>query len=263
MSYVLRHQFIKAGLAVQVDRRDPWVGFHPRLGTVYHTALADTVARHNTLSPVTDDPGMHHAVGTLDRLADLIDLPVTPALQDTRAAYAHLTLRAVIRPERIASVPVSRLVDFRQRYVPELAAFHAHIDSLATEVEQIAAVENSEIAQAHPTALHERTAKPQLDGLRRALRAFGVESTVGTLGLKVDLGAVSGTVLGTLAVSGGHPAIGAGAVALTVVPYIAGRRPRHPHRDCPVSVPIDLVRFAFRPRRSGPPELLGRSHSSS
>ncbi|MFE9574087.1 DUF6236 family protein [Streptomyces sp. NPDC006692] len=223
MSFALRRQLIEAGLAVQVDEHDPWVGLHPRLGTVYLTALADTVARHNTLSPVTDDPGMHHAVGALDRLADLIDLPVTPALQDTRAAYAQLSLRAVIRPERIASVPVVRLVSFRQRYASELAAFHTHIGSLAAELEQIAAIENSEIAQAHLQALYERTTKPRLDELRRALRAFGVESTVGTLGLKVDLGAVSGTVLGTLAVSGGHPAMGAGAVALSVVPYIAGR----------------------------------------
>ncbi|WP_443074805.1 DUF6236 family protein [Streptomyces sp. NBC_01431] len=144
MSFALRHQLIEAGLAVQVDEHDPWVGLHPRLGTVCLTALADTVARHNTLSPVTDDPGMHHAVGALDRLADLIDLPVTPALQDTRAAYAQLSLRAVIRPERIASVPVVRLLSFRQRYASELAAFHTHIGSLAAELEQIAAVENSE-----------------------------------------------------------------------------------------------------------------------
>ncbi|MFB6780556.1 hypothetical protein ACFCX0_24705 [Streptomyces sp. NPDC056352] len=65
-------------------------------------------------------------------------------------------LRAGIRPERIAAVPVSRLVSIRQRYAPELAAFRAHIDSLATELGQIAAVENSEIAQAHLQAPCER-----------------------------------------------------------------------------------------------------------
>ncbi|MFB7577277.1 DUF6236 family protein [Streptomyces sp. NPDC056165] len=219
----LRRQLLEAEVAYQRDNLDPWVGLHPKLGSVYLTALADTVARHNALSPVTDDLRMHHAVGALDHLADLLDQPVTRAFQDTRAAYVHLSLRAVIRPERIAAVPVSRLVSFRQRYAPELAAFRAHIDSLATELEQIAVVENAEIAQAHLQALYERTTKPQLDELRQALRAFGIESTVGILGLKVDLGAVSGTALGALAASGGHPAVGATAVALTVVPYIAGR----------------------------------------
>ncbi|MFF3980631.1 DUF6236 family protein [Streptomyces sp. NPDC001828] len=254
MSSTLRHQLLDAGLAVQVDGRDPWVGLHPRLGAVYLTALADTVARHNALSPVTDDPRMHHAVGALDRLADLLDLSVTPALRDTRAAYVHLSLRAVIRPERIAAVPVSRLVAFRQRYAPELAAFHAHIDSLATELAQIAAVENPEMARAHLQALYERSTKPQLDALRRALRAFGVESTVGTLGLKVDLGAVSGTALGALAVSGGRPALGAGAVALTVVPYIAGRLKarRQQRTDSPVAYLLAAEQMSKRTRLGFP-----------
>ncbi|MEU9101292.1 DUF6236 family protein [Streptomyces sp. NPDC048361] len=250
MSSTLRRQLLEAGLAVQVDRRDPWVGLHPRLGAVYLTALADTVARHNALSPVTDDPRMHHAVGALDRLADLLNLSVTPALHDTRAAYVHLSLRAVIRPERIAAVPVSRLVAFRQRHAPELAAFYAHVDSLATELGQIATVENLDLAHAHLQALYERATKPQLDELRRALRAFGVESTVGTLGLKVDLGAVSGTALGALAVTAGQPAIGAGAVALTVVPYIAGRLKalRQQRTDSPVAYLLAAEHIPRRPR---------------
>ncbi|MGW7002472.1 hypothetical protein ACWGCW_06505 [Streptomyces sp. NPDC054933] len=90
-------------------------------------------------------------------------------------------------------------------------------------MERIAAVENAQVALAYLQALYERETKPQLDELRRALRAFGVESTVGALGLKVDLGAASGTALGTLAMTGDHPAVGTAAVALSVVPYIAGR----------------------------------------
>ncbi|MET7356230.1 DUF6236 family protein [Streptomyces mirabilis] len=246
----LRRYFVEAGVARQVDERDPWIGLHPKLGIVYLTALADAVACHNALSPVTDDLRMHKAVGTLDHLNDLLYHPMTPAFQDTRAAYVHLSLRAVIRPERIAAVPVSRLVGFRQRYAAELAAFHAHIDSLATELEQIAAVENSEIAQAHLQALYERATKPQLDELRRALRAFGIESTVGTLGLKVDLGAASGTALGAMAVSGGHPAVGTAAVALTVVPYIAGRLKarRQQRTGSPVAYLLAAERMSSRSR---------------
>lgn len=257
LSYELRRRLVEAGLAREVDEGDPWVGLHPKLGTVYLTALADTVARHNALSPVTDDVRMHHAMGALDHLADLLDRPVPLAFQDTRAAYAHLSLRAAIRPERIATVPVSRLVRFRQRYAPELAAFHAHLDSLATELGQIAAVENFEIAQAHLQALYERATKPQLDELRRALRAFGIESTAGTLGLKVDLGTVSGTALGTLAVSAGHPAVGTAAVELTVVPYIAGRLKarRQQRTGSPVAYLLAAERISNRSPLSYPPPI--------
>lgn len=73
---------------------------------------------------------------------------------------------------------------------------------------------------------------------------------MGTLGLKVDLGAVSGTVLGTLAVSGGHPAMGAGAVALSVVPYIAGRlKARQLHRtQSPVAYLLAAEQMSRRSR---------------
>lgn len=127
------------------------------------------------------------------------------------------------RPENLGAVPVSRLLTFRKRCAVELTAYRAHIDSLAGELEQVAAVENAEIAQAHIQALFEHTTKPQLDDPRRALRAFGGESTAGVLGPKVDLGAASGTALGTAALAGGHLAAGGAAVALTVVPYVAGR----------------------------------------
>jgi Family of unknown function (DUF6236) len=222
MARILRHRLVECGLARQVDAHDPWVGLHPKLGTVYLTALADTVARHNRVAPVTDDPRMHHAVGTLDRLADLLDQPVSPTPTDTQSAYAHLTLRAVLKPENVAAVSASRLLAFRQRYASELAAYRTHLESLAAELDQIATVENPTIAQGHLTALYNRTTKRQLDELRRALRAFGIESTIGTLGLKADLGAASGTVLGAAAAAGGHVVAGAAAVALTVVPYIAG-----------------------------------------
>lgn len=244
----LRRRLVATGAALQVDERDPWVGLHPGLGTVYLIALADAVACRNALSPVTDDPRMHHALGALDHLAALLDQPASRPRRDTPAAYAHLALRAAIRPERIATVPVSRLVRFRQRYAPELAAFRAHVDSLATELEQVANVENVEIAQAHLQALYERTTKVQLDELRRALRAFGIESVVGTLDMKVDLGIASGTALGALAWGTGQPTVGTAAVALTLVRYIAGRVKTHGmlRASSPVSYLLAAERMANR-----------------
>lgn len=35
---------------------------------------------------------------------------------------------------------------------------------------------------------------PQIDELRRGLRGLGIETTVGTVGLKVDLGQLAGSI---------------------------------------------------------------------
>jgi predicted hydrolase (HD superfamily) len=45
---------------------------HPKLAPIYLATLADAIARHNRISPATDDTRLHHAVGALDRLAELL-----------------------------------------------------------------------------------------------------------------------------------------------------------------------------------------------
>lgn len=218
----LRRRFVEAGLAVERDRSEPWVGMQPGVGSVYMAALADVMARRNAMSPVTDDPRMHRAMGAVDNLASLLTgvAPPPPSIEDVQSAYVNLALSAVLRPRGISAVPVGRLLAFRRRHEGELAAFREHIGSLATELEEIAKVEHPEVARAHLQALYDRTTKRHLDELRGALRAFGIDSTIGTLELKVDLGAASGTALGIGAAAGGHLALGAAAVAVTVVPYL-------------------------------------------
>ncbi|MGX1542217.1 hypothetical protein [Streptomyces adustus] len=76
-----------------------------------------------------------------------------------------------------------------------------------------------------------------MDELRRALRGFGVESTAGALGLKVDLGAAAGTVLGAAAAAGGQLVVAGTAVTVAVLPYVAQRVSgfRAMRRDSPVA----------------------------
>lgn len=222
MSDSLRRKFLQTGLAVQRESSEPWVGMRPLVGSVYTAALADVMARRNAMAPVTDDPRMHRAMGAVDNLASLLTgmAPPPPAIEDVQSAYVNLALSAALRPRGISAVPVSRLLDFRNRHKAELAAFREHIASLAAELEEIAKVENPEVARAHLQGLYDRTTKRHLDEVRGALRAFGIDSTVGALELKVDLGAASGTALGVGAAAGGHLALGAAAVAVTVVPYL-------------------------------------------
>ncbi|MFC4033018.1 DUF6236 family protein [Streptomyces polygonati] len=254
ISQALREDLVRAGLAVERRDAGPWLGMHPKVGSVYMAALADAMARSNAMSPVTDEPSMHYAVGALDRLASLLHgrSPYLP-IQEAQSAYMHLALAAAIRPQGIAAVPVSRLLEFRRRHSAELAAFQEHVESLAAELAQVAEVENPVVAQAHLQALYERTTKRHLDELRGALRAFGIESTVGVLQVKVDLGTASGTALGAAAAAGGHLELATAATVLTVVPYLyhavrerRGRRANSPAAYL-LSASKEFNRAGFRP----------------
>ncbi|WP_153806031.1 DUF6236 family protein [Nocardia sp. SYP-A9097] len=224
MTHSLLLSLVTAELAVVQDEDGvTHVGLHPFFARIYMTALADTMAAHSLLSPVTDDLDVYSAVGTLDRLYELLleKGARRPAIGDIDHAYIHLAVEAVIRPGQIVDIPVRTLIDFRERYAGELAAFRKHVGSLSEELGTIAAVENPVAAHAHMYGIYRSTTQPQLEELRRALRAFGVESSTGMLGLKVDL--ASGTVVGGLAAAAGQPLVAAAGVTLTVAPYVAGR----------------------------------------
>lgn len=221
----LSQRLVGARLAVADPDGGPWVRMRPKLGSIYLAALADSMSRNNLLAPVTDDLRMHRALGVLDQLTEMLlgRMSRVPALEDAESAYLHLALRAVIEPERLAAVPVEKLISFRRRHEAELAAFRRHVADLGAELQRIAAVENITVAQAHLQSLYQQTTKPQLDELRRALRGLGVESTAGALGLKVDLSAAAGTVVGGVAAAGGQLTVAGAAVAVTLIPYAASK----------------------------------------
>ncbi|MFE3983070.1 DUF6236 family protein [Nocardia tengchongensis] len=253
MARPLLSSFEAAELAVIVDEDDAvYVGLHPALARIYLTALADVVSRHRALAPATDDVDAHSAVGTLDRLYELLldDDVAVPAIGDVEGTYVHLAVEASIRPDHLEAMPLDALISFRNRYRGELAAFRAHVASLSTELGTIAAIEDPAIAEKHLQSVYNANTKPQLDELRRALRALGIESSTGLLGLKVDVSeAAAGTLLAAGAAAGSPLAV-AGGVALGVGSYVANRRTarRTAQRESPVSYLLAVDR-----------ELSGRS----
>jgi hypothetical protein len=82
---------------------------------------------------------------------------------------------------------------------------------------------NFTVAHAHLRAAYERSTKPQLEDIQRALRGAGVESTTGALDLKIDLNAATGTIVGSMAALGGHVTMAGAAIAVTVLPYVADK----------------------------------------
>lgn len=217
MSHSLQREFREISVG---DPEGKWLGLPPRLGMLYLMTLADVVSRGNNMFPVTDDPRIHQAVGSVDDFDP--DLP--SALRDEPgSAYLHVALKAVIEPERLATVPVATLLKFRAKYAAELAAFRDHIAQLEPELREVAAVADPTVAHAHLESIYRTRTKPQLDELRRALRGLGVTSAAGTMALKIDLNTATGTALGGLAAAAGQPVVAGAAVALTVLPYVIGR----------------------------------------
>jgi hypothetical protein len=160
----------------------------------------------------------------------------------------------VIEPERLAYLPIPKIIAFRQRYSAELAAFRQHVADLAPHLRTVTQVENVQVAHAYLRAIYDGTTKPQLDELRRALRGLGVESVAGTLGLKIDLGAAAGTLLGAAAAAGGQLAVAGAAVGVSVLPYVAHRvnQARQLRRESPVAYLLAADRKLARsalPRR--------------
>ncbi|MBF6132511.1 hypothetical protein IU501_05800 [Nocardia otitidiscaviarum] len=227
MHLALSRLLEEQGLAITVEEAaGSYVGMHPRLARIYLTALADVVATRHRLSPATDDPRMHAAVGTVDRLYDLLvdDEATSPVFDDVQHAYIHLAVNATLRPERLKEVPLSTLIAFRERHAGQLRAFRDHVGALSKEIESVAEIEDPAVAQLHLKSVYRSTTKPQLDELRKALSAFGVDSTAGLLGLKVDLpaSALAGAVGGALTGVSGFTGAGAG-FAFAAVPYVADR----------------------------------------
>ncbi|MFI9407799.1 DUF6236 family protein [Nocardia sp. NPDC052316] len=221
------------------------IGLHPKLGRIYLTALADVMARNSLMTPATDDPAMHAAAGTVDRLTDLlIDSPTIPRLDEVESAYVHLALRTVIEPRNLDNVPVDKLISFRARYGAELAAFRDHVSELSEQLAEISAVQNLTVAHAHIQSTYESTTKRQLIELRRALRGLGIESTVGTMSLKVDINVATGTMLGGLLAAGGQYVIGGAAVAASIIPYLA--RQINTRKDMKTNSPVSYLLAADR-----------------
>jgi hypothetical protein len=229
MSMVLRDNLLRSGLAEAAADDEPWIGLHPTLGSICLAALTDVVARENTLSPARDEPRMHNAIGSTAMLTDLmLGRDEEKRLEDAAAAYLHIAVRSVIQPNRLAQLPISKLIRFRERHRAELAAFREHVDGLGDELRDAARAANLEVALAHLENLYQVKTRPRLAELQRGLRGLGVESTTGAMGLKVDLSAAAATLAGGVAAAGGQLVLGGVAVAVTVVPYLAGQlRLRH------------------------------------
>jgi hypothetical protein len=172
----------------------------PWFASVYIAALADTMASHNSLSPTTDDPRIHSAFEAIDQLADiLVGESYAPPQDDITGAYIHLALQSVLEPTNIADVSIDKLVKFRQRHLAGLRAFWTHVAGLGDELAHASSVDNTELMYIHLKDIYDSQTKPLLLDLKRGLSSYGIDTVAGSMALKVNVTAASGTALGAAA----------------------------------------------------------------
>ena len=194
------------------DRR--WIGMHPKLATVYMTALAEQLASEHGLRPVTDETLDHLAVSgcTIERLGQALlgDVNLSkrkPSSEEVTVEMASVAFQAIL-PEDIANIPIERIIRFRTRFAAERSAFQAYLETLASKAEW-QELENTNALRAHLEIEYAKNLQPKLQELKKQFHDVGIDTVIGAMNVRVA----------------SKPALAAGAalsLGLAVEPISAG-----------------------------------------
>lgn len=200
------------------DRR--WLGMHPRIVAAYMIALAAEIGRRRGLSPSSDSPVHLSAVSScsVDELARSLisemDLAKrrAPKLDSERVAF--VTLRTVL-PERLDGVPAKRIIQLREQHAAARHAFHGYVEEVQRQLASSGSLEQGAFEE-HVRLEYERRLKPELAELARALRALGVGTFLGVVGVAITLpvGSQLGASPSTALAAGAGSALAVAALAL-------------------------------------------------
>jgi hypothetical protein len=221
-------------LAVPSGDRD-WIALHPRLASVYLSALADRVAEANDMPVVTDQPqlyGMLNGWG-LDTLTRVLLGNETPD-GDSRdrstgaiaATYAAIAIQTVV-PEKLDDIPVEKIVQARRTLAVEFDAFCAHLELLADQFSALTQIEDPAVLRARLEVLVGRDLRRPTAELDKGLQQLGLQPTRAVLGMKsLELPAVAATAASGI----GLPVV-AGQAGLVAAQFIASSIQAHREAD--------------------------------
>ncbi|KOV12371.1 hypothetical protein ADK60_32260 [Streptomyces sp. XY431] len=224
----LREALIQEGLAINTDRptyegSNPlgtWISMDPMLAWVYKCALTDELARRNRLLPTTDQIAAHAAneEWTTEHIARVLLRGRPPqADQPVTAVLGELAVQMVL-PTDMATVPVEKVIELRQKHATEFDAFMTKVDTVAGKIqEEIAGIENREVLAAYLGRVKRKEFEAPLRELRAAMKSLKLEATTGVINVQTQAPAVLGTAGGY--VGGGLPYASAVGVAFGLFGY--------------------------------------------
>ncbi|MFE2669563.1 DUF6236 family protein [Streptomyces mirabilis] len=200
MSYRLTEELMRVGLIVPRNyswRRESagrvvhvhYSAMHRRLAGVYLAVLADVVAQENRMTPLTDQPLICAAASgwTIEAMAQILLSDETETATQERVDYSNafvvLALQTVL-PRNLAEIPVERIIEARQRLLPELMRYRAFLDSLAMDFIEISEVRDPEVRAAKlRNHVGSQIAQP-IETMERELGRLGLQPMRAVLSLQ-------------------------------------------------------------------------------
>lgn len=216
MSRPLHHFLIHEDMAIEDG---PWLGVHPKWAWVYMCVLAEQVAKHNNLSPVTDQVLAHAETNgwTPERIIRALNEEPFKysAGQELETVIGMLAVQLVV-PAGIAHLPVQKIIDIRQRHHADFDAFHDVITTVAAELrDEFTNISERAVLEAYLAQVVKSRFDQPLADLRKAFKGLGIDTTIAALNMKFALPAV---VVAAGGIAAHQPIIaGTGAAAIGVL----------------------------------------------
>jgi hypothetical protein len=211
------------------DRR--WIGMHPKLATVYMTALAEQLASERGLRPVTDETLDHLAVSgcTIERLGQALlgDVNLSErklSSEEITVEMASFAFQAVL-PKDIANVPIKKIIRFRKKFAAERFAFQAYLEALPSK-EEWRELKSANAVRAHLKLEYTKNLQPKFDELKKQLRDVGIDTVIGAMNVRVA--STPALAIGATIGLTGNPVfsilVGVGGLALGLIPVIRDKQ---------------------------------------
>jgi len=203
MGYILKQELPELGLAVRKKERgqEEWYEFDPLTGAMYMACLANSLAQKQMLPVVTDNPAFQPLIRG-------VQLQKYKGQQDISHSLASMVIRSVV-PEKIANIPIKKIIQFREKHNDERHLFYNEINKLVKDLGQV----DNEDALKDCLEQRKRDIEIAVKGLKKSFLGMKISSTTALLGVSIPSiakgqgpviagGGLIAVALGTLMVQG-------------------------------------------------------------
>jgi hypothetical protein len=218
------------GLASTDERGAKWIGMHPRLASVYMHALAEHIAEHRGLRPLTDETFDHVALSqlSLERLANALlgDVALVdnkPSSTEVETALVSVAFQALV-PTDLKNLSIKKILAFREAYPNERHRFQAAVDALLKNREWLLSIDDPRVLEERLRDEVDACWAVELKELKDKLGSVGIDTMFSSANLTTALPSMVAGGIGMSGLGVNGVAVGTAAVALAAIPMMLSKR---------------------------------------